>query len=241
MNCASLSLPPAPDAQVQARVDALANVMVSRWNIGEDDVGRCSLLNETEGFSHSEILLLGSCNVQPEPRRLCYHDLGCSQGWGDHFVRAFDHASTCIGFLTSRSPANPSFSVDELVYQLDTTKASLIFVHSSVFGVALEAAKVSGIPSENIVLIDTAQPNGVTGKPLPTVEQLVFEGTKLPPRFTEKKLKSGEGKTKVAVSGQCSLSCFLSWLISCLVPDLLFGYYRSAKGKYHETCETRFR
>jgi 4-coumarate--CoA ligase len=86
------------------------------------------------------------------------------------------------------------------VYQLNTTKANLLVVHSSVFKVASEAAKVSGIPADRIVLIDAAQPSGVADRSLLTVEQLVNEGAKHPQRFSEKKLRSGEGKTKVAVS-----------------------------------------
>ena len=80
------------------------------------------------------------------------------------------------------------------------TKASLLFTHSSVYKVALEAAKASGIPTTRIVLIDSVRPSGLVDKSLPTVEQLVNEGEKLSRRFTEKKLRSGEGKTKVAVS-----------------------------------------
>lgn len=110
--------------------------------------------------------------------------------------------------LTLCRPANPSFSVDELVYQLNTTKASLLFVHSSVYKVAVGAAKACGIPSDRIVLVDNVQPAGVVGKPLLTVEQLVNEGARLPMCFTEKKLRSGEGKTKVAVSEERPLLSF---------------------------------
>lgn len=74
-----------------------------------------------------------------------------------------------------------------------------------MFKVASEAAKVTGIPADRIVLIDAAQPNGVANKSLLTIEQLVNEGAKLPPRFVERQLKSGEGKTKVAVSRERSL------------------------------------
>jgi 4-coumarate--CoA ligase len=86
------------------------------------------------------------------------------------------------------------------VYQLNTTKANLLFVHSSVFKVASEAARVSGIPADRIVLIDGARPSGAVDKSPLTIEQLVNEGAKLPQHFAEKKLGSGEGKTKVAVS-----------------------------------------
>lgn len=99
--------------------------------------------------------------------------------------------------LTPHRPANPSFSVAELVYQLGTTKINLLFAHSSVLKVALEAAKVSGVPADRVILIDTARP--ALGKPLLTIEQLVDEGAKLSRCFAEKQLRKGEGKTKVAV------------------------------------------
>jgi len=100
----------------------------------------------------------------------------------------------------SYRPANPSFTVNELVYQLNTTKASLLLIHSSVYNVALEAAKASGIPVDRIVLIDAVHPNGAPDVTHLTIEQLVDEGAKLPTCFAEKQLSSEEGKTKVAVS-----------------------------------------
>ena len=83
---------------------------------------------------------------------------------------------------------------------MNTTKTSLLLIHSSVYDVALEAAKVCGIPVDRIVLIDAVHPSGVVGKAHLTIEQLVNEGSKLPTCFAEKQLRSGEGKTKVAVS-----------------------------------------
>lgn len=125
--------------------------------------------------------------------------------WAAHRIGAIiSYAALLIhwraGSLKHCSPANPSFSVNELVYQLNTTKANLLFTHSSVYNVALEAARVSGIPTDRIVLIDGTHPSDVTDKSLLTIEQLVNEGAKHSTGFTEKKLRSGEGKTKVAVS-----------------------------------------
>jgi len=101
---------------------------------------------------------------------------------------------------------------------------------------------VSGIPADRIVLIDAAQPSGVVGTPLPTIEQLVNEGAKQPVCFAEKKLRSGEGKTKVAVSREYSLPSLLILAdFFCLVPDLLFGYHWSAKGIYNNPYETHLR
>ena len=91
------------------------------------------------------------------------------------------------------------------MYQLDTTKPKLLFTHSSVYKVASEAAKASGIPIDRIALIDPVHPSGVVvDKSLLTIEQLVNEGAKISARFTEKKLGSGEGKSKVAVSSERS-------------------------------------
>lgn len=83
---------------------------------------------------------------------------------------------------------------------MNATKASLLLIHSSVYDVALEAAKVSGIPVDRIVLIDTVHPSGVVDNAHQTIEQLVNEGSNFPMCFAEKQLRSGEGKTKVAVS-----------------------------------------
>ena len=91
-----------------------------------------------------------------------------------------------------------------MVYQLNTTKASLLLIHSSVYNVALEAAKISGIPVDRVVLIDVAHLSGVADKTHLTIEQLVNEGAKLPMCFAEKQLGSGESKTKVAVSREYS-------------------------------------
>jgi len=77
-----------------------------------------------------------------------------------------------------------------------------------VFKVASQAAKVSGIPADRIVLIDAARPSGPADRTLVAIEELVNEGAKLPPHFTEKKLESGEGKTKVAVYPEFSLRSF---------------------------------
>lgn len=131
--------------------------------------------------------------------------MGRSQAWGDHLV-SFPPERVFGPPNASYRPANPSFSVDELVYQLNTTKTSLLFAHSSVLKVALEPAKVSGIPADRIVLIDTLQP--IPAEPLVAIGQLVNEGGKLSRCFAEKQLRRGEGKIKVAVRREHSLPFF---------------------------------
>jgi acyl-CoA synthetase (AMP-forming)/AMP-acid ligase II len=48
------------------------------------------------------------------------------------------------------SPANPTYGVDELMYQLKNSGAKAIVVHSSLFQTALSAAKNVGLPVSNI-------------------------------------------------------------------------------------------
>jgi 4-coumarate--CoA ligase len=95
--------------------------------------------------------------------------------------------------------ANPAFSVDELLYQLNTTKAKLLVVHHSIFATGLEAAKLAGLSEDSIVVI----PNG--DEPAPdgyqTLDELAEEGNRLYPEplFNESFLAEDEARTKIAV------------------------------------------
>ena len=98
--------------------------------------------------------------------------------------------------------ANPAFSVDELLYQLNTTQARLLVVHNSIFTAGLEAARLAGLSEDRIIII----PNG--DEPAPegyqTLDELAEEGNRLYPEplFNESFLAEDEAKTKIAV-------CFL--------------------------------
>ncbi|KIJ17716.1 hypothetical protein PAXINDRAFT_111237 [Paxillus involutus ATCC 200175] len=93
------------------------------------------------------------------------------------------------------SGANPLFTTAELVYQIEATKATVIITHPESLPVALSAARETGLHSDRIVMFDTGSfKNSQTD----TVETLITQGLASPPRFTERKLRSGEGKTKVA-------------------------------------------
>ncbi|KAG8743208.1 hypothetical protein FRC10_000279 [Ceratobasidium sp. 414] len=94
------------------------------------------------------------------------------------------------------SCANPGYTEDELVYQLQTTRSKLLFIHPSNADVALKAAKKAGLHEDQIISL-----MGVNHKPpsrLLTVDQLVNEGLVSPKSFEEKRLAPGENKTKVA-------------------------------------------
>ncbi|EMD37009.1 hypothetical protein CERSUDRAFT_114908 [Gelatoporia subvermispora B] len=94
------------------------------------------------------------------------------------------------------TPANPSYHKDELEYQLGITKAKVILVHPSNYGVALAAAQTLGISSANVILFDPL-PNESAPAAL-TIHNLVEEGLSKPQSFVERRLKPGEGKTKIA-------------------------------------------
>ncbi len=94
------------------------------------------------------------------------------------------------------STANPAYTADELLYQLNLTKASAIFVHSANQPVAEKAAQDAGISSSRIAILDS--PKGHTADH-PTFDRLVLEGLAKLPTFEERKLSPGEGKTKIAL------------------------------------------
>lgn len=95
------------------------------------------------------------------------------------------------------SCANPGYTEDELVYQLEATKAKLLFVHPASIKTALGAAKKVGLPADRIVLFLEAKPTTSVGDFL-NVDSLVREGLNSKPNFTEKQLAPGENKTKIA-------------------------------------------
>ncbi|KAI0356904.1 acetyl-CoA synthetase-like protein [Trametes cingulata] len=95
------------------------------------------------------------------------------------------------GILTG---ANPAYTADELVYQIRTAKATVLFVHPDSLQVGLEAARKAGIPDSRVVLFDP-----VAGDSHLTVHDLIKEGLAQPRHWVEPRLKPGEGKKKLAL------------------------------------------
>jgi len=98
---------------------------------------------------------------------------------------------------THCSPANPSYTTDELVYQLKLTKAALILAHPDVLSTTLAAARLAGIPPDHIALFN---PDSKT-RSVPnhtTLNELVQAGLGQPPSFVEKRFTPGEARTKLA-------------------------------------------
>ncbi|RPD61672.1 amp dependent CoA ligase [Lentinus tigrinus ALCF2SS1-7] len=90
--------------------------------------------------------------------------------------------------------SNPAYTADELAYQLQLTKSRLIITHPEVVAVTLEAARLAGVSPDRIALFDP-HPGSVHAN----LPDLISLGLKQQQVFTERRLKRGEGKTKLAL------------------------------------------
>ncbi|KAI0772849.1 acetyl-CoA synthetase-like protein [Trametes elegans] len=95
--------------------------------------------------------------------------------------------------------ANPAYTAEEVKYQIEATKACLVFVHPANLPVALEAARALKIPTDRVVTFDSVPELDLTN-----IQDLVQDGLRVPQQFKELRLRPGEAKTKLA------LLCFSS-------------------------------
>lgn len=97
------------------------------------------------------------------------------------------------------TPANPAYTADELVYQIQTSRASLLITCAGSLGIAEEAAKKAGLSRDKIIVFDVRGPAAANFKTsYPCIGQLIEEGLRSPPAFTEKVLAEGEGTRMIA-------------------------------------------
>jgi acyl-coenzyme A synthetase/AMP-(fatty) acid ligase len=68
--------------------------------------------------------------------------------------------------------------------------ATLIIAHPSSLHTALDAAHTARIPSDRVITFGESTQ--------PTVESIIQLGLQNEPAFVERRLKKGEGKTKIA-------------------------------------------
>ncbi|CAE6460724.1 unnamed protein product [Rhizoctonia solani] len=98
------------------------------------------------------------------------------------------------------SCANPSYTKDELVYQLQATGSKLLFAHPANIEVALHAAQEVGIEKSQIITLMPADKHfNITARGILTIDQVVNEGLASRELFKEKKLSQGENKAKIAL------------------------------------------
>lgn len=91
------------------------------------------------------------------------------------------------------SPANPSYTASELVYQLDLIKAKAILTHPASLKVAFEAAQQCGLSQKDVYVMGGPAPGGFTH-----IEDMIVEGLNNAPSYEERKLRPGEARTKLA-------------------------------------------
>ncbi|KJA20114.1 hypothetical protein HYPSUDRAFT_43470 [Hypholoma sublateritium FD-334 SS-4] len=96
------------------------------------------------------------------------------------------------------SGANPDFTTNELLYQLQETKASLLIVHPDALPIAREAARAADLSPERIVLFDVEGTSAHVREQHETVSSLIAFGLRNKTHYTERKLAPGEGRTKLA-------------------------------------------
>lgn len=71
-------------------------------------------------------------------------------------------------------------------------------IHSSLHAVALEAARLVGMPLNRIIILDEVPPSRGVSE-FQNVPALIASGRKNVQAFYERQLGPGEGKTKVAI------------------------------------------
>ncbi|KAF9257524.1 amp dependent CoA ligase [Marasmius fiardii PR-910] len=92
------------------------------------------------------------------------------------------------------SGANPDYARNELVYQLQSSKATIIFSHPDSYDTASLAAQDCGIPSERVILFNVPGSLSIHTKH-PTVDSLVQQGSHHRPLYKEPSINA---KTKLA-------------------------------------------
>jgi 4-coumarate--CoA ligase len=79
------------------------------------------------------------------------------------------------------------------------SRTSLIIAHSSTLETSLSAARIAGIPTDRIILLDRPHPHPSHARGIPCIRDLIQDSLAQEPLFLERTLDPGEGKTKVAI------------------------------------------
>ena len=84
------------------------------------------------------------------------------------------------------SPANPGYTADELAFQLKDCEAKALVTQKNLLPVALEAAKLAGVPEDRIILIGDERDETVRFKHFHSVRNIAgtnrYRRTKMDPR-----------------------------------------------------------
>lgn len=92
--------------------------------------------------------------------------------------------------------ANPAYTADELLYQIQATNATFVITHPESLSTAVSAARQAGIPESRVVVFDVR--GSAQTHTHATVDALIQEGLRMDSCFVERKLEPGEAMSKVA-------------------------------------------
>jgi hypothetical protein len=109
------------------------------------------------------------------------------------------------------------------------TKTTVLVVHPDALEAALVAAQQVGIPFDRVVPLDTIR-GPRSSSVAPDLHQLITYGLAHPPNFVERRLRPGEGRTKIAflsfssgTTGKPKVGTIYS-----AASNILMYYYRKA-------------
>lgn len=94
--------------------------------------------------------------------------------------------------------ANPDFTENELLYQLQETKTSVLITHPESLPIALKAAHAAGLSSGRIILFDAKGISDEVHQNHETVGSVLEFGLRNKTVYGERILAPGEGRTKLA-------------------------------------------
>lgn len=161
------------------------------------------------------------------------------------------------------SAANPAFQPSELSYQLEASKATVLFVHQTFLKAGIEAAEKAGMPRDHVIIVqDPSQIESgrkkCSDKPIRqlegcwTVAGLIEEAKDIIRNEGEaivtscrRKLEAGQGKSKLALlsfsSGTTGLPKGVAIQHYAPISNILqFLFYNKVTNQLHQT-QGRFR
>ncbi|KAF8642004.1 hypothetical protein AX16_009726 [Volvariella volvacea WC 439] len=156
------------------------------WFI-EDATGRPFHQSEVERRT------FGLANALHSKWKLGRNDVVCLFSPNDCDYPASIWAVHTLGAIVT--PANPSYTPEELVHQLTTTNAALIICHHVCLATARAAAQMAGLSENRIVVLG---PSNSVPKTFATVDELIEFGAAQPQGFKDVSLQPGEAKRTLA-------------------------------------------
>ncbi|KAJ7935443.1 amp dependent CoA ligase [Mycena leptocephala] len=142
---------------------------VSLDELRDRTLGLSQALSEKYKIGENQVVMLCSPNHVDYPVAM----------WAPHYLGAIF------------TGANPSSTPAELVYQLKLTEATMIIAHSLTLETALKAAKLAGLPSDRVIILDLNPSLNVI-----SAATLISDSISRGSKFVKKQLGPAKGKRR---------------------------------------------